>query len=161
MKAKEICFEGGIADASSSYDGIVPALAFLNNGSIWHSGSEENAASSSLFVWYEFKLPVKYPIKLSFEPRPVTSQQQTPKQFQFVGTNDKDCSKTSQWSVICDGFYAEEPETGEIRGCEAQKEKVMDSLRRHREFRCLGIKILAVHWGQFAAMRNVKMWNLQ
>ena len=134
-----------------------PGRSSSSNDRVSSGIQDRQETQNRLFVWYEFKIPVKYPIKLAFGPRAGHAKPQTPKSFQFVGSNDQNCSKTSTWSVVCEGFYADLAKNGEIRGCEAEREEVLSSRLRHHEYRCLGIKILAVHSGPVAALRKMKM----
>ena len=98
LAPEEISFKGGVAGASSVYEAKRPARAFLSRGTpdsvlrnlaLWTEGNPE---PPPFFIWYEFETPIQYPIKLSFEHRVDSGFEQAPKSFQFVGTNDRNCS---------------------------------------------------------------------
>ena len=167
--AKEVAFKDGIPDGSSFHSArSAPAIAYLSKDENrhWHSGQPRDKGGPDpppYFLWYRFKIPISYPVKISFMPRHPNfknAKVQTPKSFQFVGTNDDNCSCTSDWSILCDGFYGTLPKSSEdIRSCEVKKSAVKTS--GQYEYRCLGIKILAVHSGDYASLRSLKMWSLQ
>ena len=152
---KKIIFTDGTPGASSFFnDNAHPRYAFSPNDKhrYWLTGQSQPLP---FFMWYQFKTPVRDAFKMSFEPRPDNlklAKRQTPKSFQFIGSNDIPCSESSDWSVICSALYSESVEsTEEVRGCQAPV--------HHSKYRCLGIKILAIHSHKDASLSHMMMWS--
>ena len=164
---EKIAFEDGTPGGSSYYnDKARPAAAFSQEKKhqYWLSGETKGQSDPlPFFVWYKFKSPIGNPIKMSFKPRPENlnnAKKQTPKSFQFIGSNDNNCTGSSDWSVLCDGFYDDPVESvEEVRGCQVQKGVALSD--HHVMYRCLGIKILALHSGTAASLCNLMMWSVR
>ena len=150
-----VVFSGGEAGASSVFQNKE------NNAAkqAFDPGTHSWVTSGTLpqFLWYDFKNPghLHCPIKISFLPRQDTelkhSQNQFPKKFQFIGTNDESCHGGSNWEVLCEAEYPVRPGTSEeSRGCEVKGPC--------RKFRCFGIKVLQIYQGNQLGLDKVRMW---
>ena len=75
--------------------------------------------------------------------------------FQFVGCNDADCRRDSTWHVLCENRSGKSPQSPtEVRQCEVDLEAVS-----RVGYRCLGLKILKVGAGKYAALTTIRMWE--
>merc|ERR1711872_436503 len=104
----EVEITGGSAHATSVYPESKAEYAFSDK-SHWHLGRDSPGKYSRfpVLVWYEFpeeKLFV--PGRVSFRGRQDSTltvvQQQTPSEWQFVGSNDQSCGKFGTWTVLCE-----------------------------------------------------------
>jgi len=163
----EVEIAGGSAKATSNFTPNSidwnPLAAFdEGEGKGWHSGDLAGKYDRfPVLVWYEFpeeKLFV--PGRVSFRGRQdLTSssqdwKEQTPSEWQFVGSNDQSCGKFGKWTALCENRSNAAPATmAETKYCEVHEIIV-------KKFKCLGISILNNRRNNGGTnLRDVRMWE--
>ena len=127
---------------------------------LWHSVRNPGMPQ---FIWYDFRVRRFSPARISFHPRrdrpnpkAQSLKEQTPTKFQFIGSNDAVCDRNSAWTVLCEDLSGEPVASrNENRECRVDGQQP--------EFRCLGLKILAVHRlyvgsGNFSTLSGIRIW---
>ena len=157
----EVNFEEGIAGASSFYGSVEEANRAIKaeDGFLpfemkkWWASANKFPA----FIWYNFVEQSFCPAKVAFYPAAYSyGFIQMPKEFQFIGSNDKVCDASSTWSVLCENKkVASVLSFDETRGCEVAigAGAPFPGLK----FRCLGIKIIQATG--ITAVRGIQMWK--
>jgi len=158
----EVEIKDGSAHATSEY--TVPWTAdkafSVGHNVAWHSKHDPITSKYERFpilVWYEFPAENTFiPGQVSFRGRQDTAKAilQTPKQWQFIGSNDSRCGKFGTWTVLCeDRSNYDGPNVGWTKYCDVD-EKI------NKKYRCLGIKILNnKQEAGVASLRDVRMWK--
>jgi len=158
----ETVFVGGTPDASSFLPGFPAEMAFKPypghhkyHQYSWTSKFNEPPA----YIWYDFKRQLR-PAKISYLPRKSDVSNANAvrvKRFQFVGTNDPDCSKNSNWRVFCGGESALYESIDDERGCTIPVKQNMGT------FHCLGLRSLVkpdTPSGE-VSLRGIRIWIYQ
>lgn len=112
-----------------------------------------------LYIWYEFPAPALFvPGIVSFYPNPSYSGYY-PVDYQFVGSNDKKCSKDGVWEVLGEVNHNDHSSHSqqhfERSYCKADAKLV-------QPFRCVGIKVKnSVDWGSnnYIAIKDLRFWQ--
>ena len=156
----EVEIKGGSAHATSSYGGPwTPEAAFiLGHSYAWHNKC--NPAPCNPFpdtVWYEFPADAAFvPARVSFRPRQDCCHEQTPTIWQFVGSNDENCGKFGNWTVLCeDKSDTVVPTKAWTKYCD-----VDDTISKR--FRCLGISGLNNRYKikeGYMSLKDVRFWR--
>lgn len=157
----ETVFVGGTAGASSEWSQRYAAeYAFLNkppkkSGGGWTSGRDIPPPNS---VWYDFKRRLR-PAKISFLPRSTSvgnANAVRVRRFQFIGTDDANCSKHSNWKVLCQAENPSYKSLNDERGCTVTDKKNMQG------YHCLGLRSLLRGTGSGeVGLRGIRMWIYQ
>jgi len=149
MKEKLVLidYEGGNAGATSSLGGHGPSQAFELN--LWKGAylpwANLNTAKMPQTVWYDF--PTKATVaKFAFSSRSDCCLEQSPLEFQFVGSDD-----CANWKVI---------ESYKTQFTKMSQEKSWTiPMESTNPYKCFGIKVLKVKSGAFAAIQHLKLWT--
>ena len=128
---REVRFVGGSVGTTSVYghDKSYQAVEAFKEGTStwWHSGRNENGDGGLNFafphlIWYKF--PSKdafYPARVSFKAR-VGSGCHSPgycgaTKYQFIGSNDPNCSRYSNWKVLFEDLSGEKFGYNTVKYC--------------------------------------------
>ena len=158
----EATFTHGSQGSSSHFDPSWNQGFLQGSEFIWHSGHSQPRKPEKLpvFIWYEFADPQFCPIEISFHPRQNEPEadnfkKQTPTRFQFIGTNDENCSTNSDWTVICENQTRSPEFRNETRHCRVDPKNQLC-----QGFRCLGLKVLANKEMGWVSLNGIRMWLL-
>ena len=79
------------------------------------------------------------------------------KRFQFVGTDDPSCSKSSNWKVLCGGESAPYNSNEDERGCTVPAKQNMGV------FHCLGLRssVKSDVSNGSVSLRGIRIWIYQ
>jgi len=160
----EVEITGGTAGASSFYQNqaqFKPENAFIA-GSFkpWDSGvDKKNKARFPQKVWYDFGQGNSFvPARVSFRGRMdcKTCQRQTPSVWEFIGSNDDVCSRSGNWTVLCQDLSDVVPQNQmETKFCDVN----YDNPRvEQKEYRCLGINVIRAR-SDYTSLSNIRMWK--
>ena len=138
----------------------------------WRSQTKPPNSTFVAMIWYTFKNVPRVPLKISFMPVQAATglrfeyvHDWTPSKWQFVGSNDEDCSSDGNWQVLCEDQSGQKIQQSiweagkEIRSCEVKWEKLFVEPKMYR---CLGIKVLGTSiWNNkyFAALHRLRIWG--
>jgi len=136
-----------------------PKNAFIRgNPYPWLSGGDKkNRDIFPQMVWYDFGHGNAFvPARVSFRGRPdcenINCRQNTPSIWEFVGSNDNACAGSGNWTVLCQDLTdVVVQKQGETKFCDVHS-------NNQREYRCLGINVIRVHW-TVTSLSNVRMWK--
>ena len=98
---REVNIQGGSAHATSSHPAPwTPDKAFsVGHNNAWHN----NRGTFPSMVWYQFPAGATFiPARVSFRSRQDCCQDEGPSMWQFVGSNDENCGKNGDWTVLCE-----------------------------------------------------------
>merc|ERR1712142_340871 len=166
---QEVKIEGGTVGSSSMYSqtsqwhprNAFNELAPANH--CWHSGKGDKGQGESQafphLIWYDFKTAF-IPAQVSFRARigPGCGDNGFwcgATKWKFIGTNDPECGRYSQWTTLCEDLSGKNFErTGQSKSC-----TVDDGMRK--AFRCLGISVLDSSWYNYpeVSVAGIKMWR--
>ena len=143
----------GIAGSSSTYDhrwtsgnGFHPVMLG------WASSSKQQLPAK---IWFEFHHAVRAG-KISFRPRQDHmgyAIDQMAKQFQFIGSNDVNCTSDSTWLTLCSASVdATLQSFSERRGCQAEYAHL------GKRFRCLGLNVVEIERHHVTSLNDIQIW---
>ena len=82
------------------------------------------------------------------------AQGHVPRHFKFVGSNSEKCGTEAKWTTICEAKVTKALESkDEVRGCSTLQEKPSP------KYHCLGLQILETKGGEWASLRNIRIWT--
>ena len=140
--------KGGKAGASSSLKNHGPQQAFkggVKSGGVFLPWTNLNTFKFPHSVWYHFPELIKVG-KFSFSSRKKSGLEQSPLEFQFIGSND---CKT--WSSI-QSYKTKFTKLDQVKTWTIP-------VKSRKTFRCYGIKVTKVTKGIYAAIKHFKMWR--
>jgi len=156
----EIVITGGTPGASSEFDAehFKAENAFKPDPHTHYQYSWTSTYRDfPAYIWYDFKRQLR-PKKVSYLPRRSDVQNANAvrvKRFQFVGTNDRVCSKNSNWKVLCEGKSAPYKSLNDERGC------IVPSNQSVQSFSCLGLKIIEGINNMEVSLMGIRIWLYQ
>ena len=146
-------YKKGKAGASSCFSGNRKAqFAFLPEVELKIGWGTKRNEPLPAHIWYEFERLI-CPGKIMFRP---LKKVLTPKEYQFIGSNDQECKSNSNWEALCEKSNEEFSDfDNDWEGCEVDASKVGTE-----KYRCLGLKILATGNNRgAAALSSIKIFS--
>ena len=117
----------GSVHASSSLSHGPPIKGFSQDPAhFWWSGWKSSSAPYVAMIWFDFgRQPDLAPAKISFQPPQQYylgwAKDYFPTKWQFVGSNDAQCSADGDWKVLCEDLSGKELESlKETRSCKVR-----------------------------------------
>ena len=155
LAISEVEIKGGSAHATSSHPAPwTPEAAFiLGHSNAWIA--EDPSVPFPSTVWYEFPAQATFvPARVSFRPRQDCCQDEGPTVWQFVGSNDENCGKFGNWTVLCeDKSDTGYPTKAWTKYCDVDN-KIL------KRFRCLGISGLNTrNKDGIMSLKDVRFWK--
>ena len=105
-------------------------------------------------IWYGFPADAAFvPARVSFRSRQDCCQDEGPTVWQFVGSNDENCGKFGNWTVLCE----DKSDTGYHTKAWTKYCDVDDKI--FKRFRCLGISGLNSRSKNHLSLKDVRFWK--